>query len=177
VIDITAHGLAMAIGDYLRSQRAAEIMEEVFGAGMERLGESSSADDIEDRVGMGGGSTVGDGRGKGRRQARIRARTAQRWLKKMGFTYGEVRKCVYIDGHEWEDVMVYRRDVFLPLWDSLVPRMVKFEEDGSWAVPDTLPLGEEPVVFITHDESTFNANDGKRRIWKEEGKQPLRAKS
>jgi len=95
----------------------------------------------------------------------------------MGFTYGEVRKSVYIDGHEREDVMVDRRDVFLPLWDSLVPRMVKFEADGSWAVPDTLPLGEKAIVFITHDESTFNANDGKRRIWKGEGKQPLRAKS
>jgi len=63
----------MAICDYLRSQRAAEIMEEVFGAEVERLGESGSVDDIEDRVGMGGGSTIEDGRGKGGRQARIRA--------------------------------------------------------------------------------------------------------
>ena len=37
--------------------------------------------------------------------------------------------------------------------------------------------GEVPLVFITHDESTFNANDGKRKIWKEEGKNPLRSKA
>lgn len=37
--------------------------------------------------------------------------------------------------------------------------------------------GEEALVFITHDESTFNANDGKRKIWKEEGKNPIRPKN
>jgi hypothetical protein len=36
--------------------------------------------------------------------------------------------------------------------------------------------GEEPLVFITHDESTFNANDGKRKIWGVEGTNPLRPK-
>jgi hypothetical protein len=33
------------------------------------------------------------------------------------------------------------------------------------------------LVSITQDESTFNANDGKRRIWMEEGKNPLRPKA
>jgi hypothetical protein len=36
--------------------------------------------------------------------------------------------------------------------------------------------GEGPLVFITHDESTFNVNDGKRKIWKMEGTNPLRSK-
>ncbi|RPA94629.1 hypothetical protein L873DRAFT_1846536 [Choiromyces venosus 120613-1] len=55
--------------------------------------------------------------------------------------------------------------------------MVQFKLDGTWTILDTLLEGEKPIVFITHDESTFNVNDDKRRIWKEEGKQPLRAKS
>ena len=55
--------------------------------------------------------------------------------------------------------------------------MVKFKEDESWAIPDTLALGEKPVVFITYNEFTFSANDGKCRIWKEEGKESLQAKS
>ena len=42
-------------------------------------------------------------------------------------------------------------------------------------VPD-IPEGERPHVLITHDESTFNANDGKRFLWVEENKQPLRPK-
>ena len=37
---------------------------------------------------------------------RIRACTARRWMKKMGFSY-EVKKGVYIDGHEREDVVRY----------------------------------------------------------------------
>jgi hypothetical protein len=36
--------------------------------------------------------------------------------------------------------------------------------------------GEEPLVFITYDGSTFNANDGKRKIWGVEGTNPLRPK-
>ena len=30
----------------------------------------------------------------------IRSRTAQTWLRKLGFVYKEVRKDVFIDGHE-----------------------------------------------------------------------------
>jgi hypothetical protein len=36
---------------------------------------------------------------------------------------------------------------------------------------------EKALVFIKHDESTFSANDGKRQIWMEKGKNPLRPKS
>ncbi|KAG0635575.1 hypothetical protein HOY80DRAFT_872594, partial [Tuber brumale] len=100
-----------------------------------------------------------------------------KWLKNIGFTYGEVRKCVYVNGHERVDVVAYRKETFLPLWYSLASCIVKFEEDGSWRIPETLPPGEKPLVFITLNESTFNANDSKRKTWKEESKQPLWAKS
>lgn len=40
-----------------------------------------------------------------------------------------------------------------------------------------LPKGEKPLVFITHDESTFNANDGKRQGWMRDGHQPLHSKN
>ncbi len=32
---------------------------------------------------------------------------------------------------------------------------------------------EKPLVLVLHDESTFNANDGKRRVWKKKGKKNL----
>lgn len=54
--------------------------------------------------------------------------------------------------------------------------MVVFSEDGSWTRPPGLAEGEKPLVLVTHDESTFNANDGKRRVWKGKGKSPLRPK-
>ena len=38
---------------------------------------------------------------------RIHACTARRWTKKMGFSYDEVQKGVYVDGHERENVVWY----------------------------------------------------------------------
>jgi hypothetical protein len=43
----------------------------------------------------------------------IRARTARRWLHRMGFEYKNVKKGVFIDGHEREDVVEYRNNIFL----------------------------------------------------------------
>ena len=110
------------------------------------------------------------------RSRQIRARTARRWLKKMGFSFGEVKKDVYVDGHEREDVVKYRNEEFLPAWKEFSRRMVVFKEDGTWEKPLGLHPDEKPLVLITQDESTFNANDGKRQVWTENGKQPLRPK-
>ena len=35
--------------------------------------------------------------------------TARNWLKKMGYRYKKYQKGVYIDGHEHEDVVEYRK--------------------------------------------------------------------
>lgn len=107
---------------------------------------------------------------------KIKVRTARSWLKKLGLYYHIVSKNVYIDGHEKEDVVEYCQKDFLPAWASFERRMVKFSEDGSWSKPPSLKEGEKPLVLVTHDESTFNANDGKRRIWIEKEKSSLRPK-
>jgi len=41
--------------------------------------------------------------------------TIYRWLPKLGFFKSEVKKGVYVDGHERKDVVQYRQKVFLPL--------------------------------------------------------------
>jgi hypothetical protein len=43
----------------------------------------------------------------------ISERTAQRWLIKLGWLYGRNKKG-YCDGHEREDVVRYREEVFCP---------------------------------------------------------------
>ena len=43
-------------------------------------------------------------------------------------------------------------------------------------MPQNPPPDQKPLVLVTHDESTFNANDGKRQMWMKEDKQPLRPK-
>ena len=40
-------------------------------------------------------------------------------------------------------------------------------------MPQNFTSGQKPLVLVTHDESTSSANDGKRRLWMEDGKQPL----
>ena len=41
-------------------------------------------------------------------------------------------------------------------------------------VPQNLPPGQKPLVIVTHNESTFNANYWKQQLWMKDGKQPLR---
>ena len=143
-----AHGLAKAVGDYLDSKKAASTVEKILQFGSEGN--------------------------------RIRARTARRWLNQLGLVYGRYTKGVYVDGHEREDVVLYHNEVFLPRWKLLQRRMVIFQEDDNgtvtWSAPPTLLPGEKPLVLVTHDESTFNANDGKRQGWMKKGEQPLRQK-
>ena len=73
----------------------------------------------------------------------------------MGFSYHEVKKGIYVDGHEREDVAKYRNDIFLRAWTAASRRFVIFNEDGSWVMPSDLQSGEKPLVLVTHDESTF----------------------
>jgi hypothetical protein len=40
---------------------------------------------------------------------KISQSTAQRWLAKLGYELKEVKKGVYVDGHEREDVIAYRQ--------------------------------------------------------------------
>jgi len=66
--------------------------------------------------------------------------------------------------------------VFIPEFEELEKYMVWWDDEGVMHVPE-LPPGQKAYVLVTHDESTFNAHDGKRRLWMEKGKQPLRPKS
>ena len=79
LIACTAYGIAKAVGDYLQSKKAAGIVEETMIAA-QFLNDASTK--------------------KLPRAVRIRARTARRWMKKMGLSYNTVKKGVYIDGHE-----------------------------------------------------------------------------
>ncbi|RPB23933.1 hypothetical protein L211DRAFT_838386, partial [Terfezia boudieri ATCC MYA-4762] len=107
----------------------------------------------------------------------ISERTARNWLNKLGFEFKDVRKGVYIDGHEREDVVRYRQEVFLPAMEKLFHSGLReWAEDGSLILKE-IPAGEKEKILVTHDESTFNANDGKRRMWIQNDAQPLRQKS
>ena len=49
-----------------------------------------------------------------KRKKTISVETAQRWMKKMGYRWTYDPKGQYVDGHERNDVVDYRQDIFLP---------------------------------------------------------------
>ena len=92
----------------------------------------------------------------------ISERTARRWMDRMSYRWKREPKGQYKDGHEREDVVEYRQNVFLPAIEKLMDRMTKWRADGT-AEPDD--LGCHRVIFWNHDESTFFANDRRKLRW------------
>lgn len=105
----------------------------------------------------------------------IRIRTARFWLNRMGLRYGRFGKGVFVDGHEREDVVQYRQSIFIPQWQSYRQRFAKYDLREKTFVGQGNSTSR-PIILITHDESTFNANDGTRAGWKLNGQNPLRPK-
>ncbi|KIO24591.1 hypothetical protein M407DRAFT_76769, partial [Tulasnella calospora MUT 4182] len=104
----------------------------------------------------------------------ISERTAHNWLHVMEYRYGKERKGQYVDGHERSDVVKYRQDVFLVKWLDLEERMVVFGKEGEIVSQPDPTLSR--IVPITHDKSTFYANDQRKTRWVHlsEGPVPIR---
>jgi hypothetical protein len=93
--------------------------------------------------------------------------TAQRWMFKLNYRWREEKKGQYVDGHERDDVVTYRQDVFLPLWKSFAYRLRNWKEDDMMVEehdPDN-HIGSRRVVVWFHDESTFYAHDRRDVRW------------
>jgi hypothetical protein len=113
---------------------------------------------------------------KGICKASISKKTATRWLEKLDWRYEGVRNGMYIDGHEREDVVEYRRE-FVERWKTREKRFHQFDNDGhelprpnGFSVPDGPPFR---LVLVTHDESTFYQNDRRKTVWAEKTSRPM----
>jgi hypothetical protein len=53
--------------------------------------------------------------------------TAQQWLMRLGWRNKLLRKGVYMDGHERQDMVKYHNETFLPKMALYWERMVKWE--------------------------------------------------
>ena len=87
------------------------------------------------------------------KRAIIRTRTARQWLNRLGFGWKDIRKGVFFDGYEREDVMEYRK-AFLDTIHSMLPYMVEFNKDGTIQPKEYPSIGgssRRPVILITHD--------------------------
>ena len=54
--------------------------------------------------------------------------------------------------------------------------MMKYEGPEMEIILPVLASGEWKLIFVTHNECIFYANDGKRRIWVINEEMPLRKK-
>ena len=60
----------------------------------------------------------------------IHVRTARRWLHRLSWRYQRKKKGMYIDGHEHEDVVEYRKG-FVERWKEYEKRFVIYDNDGN----------------------------------------------
>jgi hypothetical protein len=106
----------------------------------------------------------------------ISEKTAQRWLKYLGLTYGRYTPGLYTDGHERSDVVRYREH-FLERFELYEKRMIQYEGDFmETPISPSLCSGERPLVLVTHDESCFSSHDGRDFVWLDEENRPIRPK-
>lgn len=147
---VTTTGLRLVVGDFLGSKKAAN---EVSGI----IDEAMVAGDTENQ----------------QTKPPMRVRTARRWLHRLGLSYKVVNQVIFKDGHEREDVKKYRQEVFVPQFLTFLSKSVQFEEDGTMTVPEGIA---KPYMFVTHDESWFNSNDGRTKMWLAKDDAPLRKK-
>ena len=113
---------------------------------------------------------------------KIAVETVHKWLHQLGFEVLTVRKGIFIDGHECEDVVLYRKE--------FLRRMVKIgflhftnapTQTSAMAIPDdieppTLERREKTVVFF-HDESNFQSNEDQSLQWGLKGSKMMKPKS
>lgn len=97
----------------------------------------------------------------------ISINTARCWLHREGFRFIEHRKALYFDGHERSDVVEYRQRVFIPQMKQHRRRIVEYvvgdvEKEKNKQVENYV---ERRLVLVSHDESTTQANDGRKKSW------------
>lgn len=99
-------------------------------------------------------------------------------MQYLGFFATKQSKGYYTDGHNREDVVRYRDEVFLPRMKDCDRRQRQYSGDDMMVVTEPLLMdGEKRVVLITHDETTCYCCEGKRLMWMENGKKKILPKT
>ena len=94
--------------------------------------------------------------------------TARQWLVNLGWCRTYLKKGVYMDGHERDDVVQYCNEVFLPLMAKYERCMVRWMENNMCSFDHVEPLlspGKKRIIPIFQDESSFHAGEYKSNIW------------
>jgi len=92
-------------------------------------------------------------------------RTARRWLVKLGWMRTVLRKGVYMDGHEREDVVKYCNSIFLPRMQEYERRMARYEGPDLKHIEPILAEGEKELISEFQDETCCQANEHVSSAW------------
>ena len=96
----------------------------------------------------------------------IGVKTATRWLHRLGYRPTSHKKGAYVDGHEREDVIAYRKEylaIMKTLCDAHLPPPPASDERAVTPPPDAET--RKKLVLIDHDESIFSTNEGQSWAW------------
>lgn len=102
--------------------------------------------------------------------------TVSKYRHEWGYAYRKNQKMIYFDAHEREDVVSYRNKWSLKMLSYMEKTGFYAGENEEEVMEPVLNFGEKKLVFVTHDKSTFYANDGKRDLWLLEGENYIRKK-
>ena len=92
-------------------------------------------------------------------------RTACCWLVKPSQHQTLVRKGIYMDGHEHNDVVKHRHEVFLPMMAQYEACMTQYKGLELKAVEPSLQPDEKKITAQFHDKCCFHANDSIKSAW------------
>jgi len=108
----------------------------------------------------------------------VSLRTARHWLHREGFHFTKHWKALYFDGHEREDVVEYRQSVFIPQMRQHCRRIVEYVVGDVGREKEKVVENyiERCLILVSHDESTTQANDGKKKSWVHENEHALKKK-
>ena len=95
----------------------------------------------------------------------ISLKTAQRWMEWLGYTWANTPAGCYVDGHERDDVISYRQDVFLPAWLAREPHLRVWDDKNITDPVQSTSSSTRKNVFWFHDESVFYAHDRRQHRW------------
>ncbi|KIK81763.1 hypothetical protein PAXRUDRAFT_806937, partial [Paxillus rubicundulus Ve08.2h10] len=93
--------------------------------------------------------------------------TAQQWMKELGYHWKKEPKGQYHDGHEHDNIVKYRQEVFLLAWAMSQACMHCWKKENVLVddITTTSPISDPHVVVLFHNESTFYANDCWKLRW------------
>ncbi|KIJ29985.1 hypothetical protein M422DRAFT_268549 [Sphaerobolus stellatus SS14] len=101
--------------------------------------------------------------------------TATWWLNKLGYYSKEVKKGIYIDGHEHPDVTQARK-CYISRIAELHPFMPIVNNETLEVSYLVLPPGKRIIIAIYHDEMSVATNEQRHCVWLAEEQQILRKK-